>query len=164
MVDHSEKYIMKIWVDADACPAAVREIILRAANRLVIDTVFVANKSLFVPQAPHFSFVQVPLGPDVVDQHIIQHAQCGDLVITQDIPLASTLVTQGIVVISPHGTLFTDNNIGERLASRNLMTDLRDFGMVTGGPKPFGEKEKRAFANAFDQVLTRLMKGDARNR
>ena len=149
---------MKIWVDADACPGAVREIILRAAHRLVINTVFVANKPLFLPQAPHLSFVQVSLGPDVVDQHIIEHAQCGDLVITQDIPLASTLVAQGIVVISPHGTLFSDSNIGERLASRNLMTELRDFGLVTSGPKPFGEKEKRAFANTFDQVLTRLLK------
>lgn len=149
---------MKIWVDADACPSAVREIILRAANRLVIDTVFVANKSLFLPQTPNLSFVQVPLGPDVVDQYIIERTECGDLVITQDIPLASTLVTQGVVVISPHGALFSESNIGERLASRNLMTDLRDLGMVTGGPKPFGEKEKRAFANAFDQVLTRLLK------
>lgn len=158
MVVYQEKLVMKIWVDADACPGPVREIILRAANRLVIQTIFVANKSLFLPQAPHLSFVQVPLGPDVVDQHIVEHAQSGDLVITQDIPLAALLVPQGIIVISPHGTLFTDNNIGEWLASRNLMTDLRDIGLMTGGPKPFGEKEKRAFANAFDQALTRLSK------
>jgi len=149
---------MKIWVDSDACPAAVREIILRASNRLVIETAFIANKPLFIPQAPHLSFVQVPLGPDVVDDYIVEHSACGDLVITQDIPLAAILVAQGVVVISPHGTLFTDNNIGERLAHRNLMTDLRDLGAVSGGPKPFGEKEKRAFANAFDQVLTRLLK------
>jgi uncharacterized protein YaiI (UPF0178 family) len=149
---------MKIWVDADACPGAVRDIVIRAANRRAIDTAFIANKPLFVPQAPHLSFIQVSLGPDVVDQHIIEQAQCGDLVITQDIPLAATLVAQGIVVISPHGTLFSESNIGERLASRNLMSDLRDFGLVTGGPRPFGEKEKRAFANAFDQALTRLLK------
>ncbi len=149
---------MKIWVDADACPGAVREIVLKAANRLVVHTTFVANKALFLPQAEHLYFVQVPAGPDVVDGYIIEQAITGDLVITQDIPLAAELVNQGVVVISPHGTLFTDGNIGDRLASRNLMSDLRDTGMITGGPKPFGEKEKRAFANAFDQALTRLLR------
>ncbi|WP_373530975.1 YaiI/YqxD family protein [Vampirovibrio sp.] len=149
---------MKIWVDADACPGAVRDIILRAANRLVLHTTFVANKALCLPVAPHLYFVQVAAGPDVVDLYIIEQAQQGELVITQDIPLAAQLVNQGVTVISPHGTLFTDGNIGDRLASRNLMSDLRDTGMITGGPKPFGEKEKRAFANAFDQTLTRLLK------
>jgi uncharacterized protein YaiI (UPF0178 family) len=150
--------MMKIWIDADACPGAVRDIILKAANRLVISTTFVANKPLFVPESAHLGFVRVSAGPDVVDQYIVEHAHSGDLVITQDIPLAAQLVTNGVVVISPHGTLFTENNMGERLASRNLMADLRDTGMVTGGPKPFGEREKRAFANTFDQVLTRLLK------
>ena len=149
---------MKIWVDADACPGAVREIVLKAANRLVVHTTFVANKALFLPQAEPLHFVQVSAGPDVVDFYIIEQATAGDLVITQDIPLAAQLVNQGVVVISPHGTLFTDGNIADRLASRNLMSDLRDTGMITGGPKPFGEKEKRAFANAFDQALTRLLR------
>lgn len=149
---------MKIWVDADACPGAVRDIVLKAANRLVVHTTFVANKPLYLPVASHLFFVQLPAGPDLVDLYIIEQAQEGELVITQDIPLAAQLVTQGVTVISPHGTLFTDGNIGDRLASRNLMSDLRDMGMITGGPKPFGEKEKRAFANTFDQVLTRLLK------
>jgi uncharacterized protein YaiI (UPF0178 family) len=149
---------MKIWVDADACPGAIKEIILKAANRLTIDTIFVANKALYVPEAPHLSFVKVALGPDVVDQYIVDYAQTGDVVITQDIPLAAQLVNQGIIAISPHGTLFCENNIGERLAYRNFLSELRDTGMVTGGPKPFGEREKREFANTFDQVLTRLLK------
>jgi uncharacterized protein len=149
---------MKIWVDADACPGVIRDIVLKAANRHVIETVFVANKSLFLPPAEYLSFVLVEQGPDVVDRYIIAHAQRGDLVITQDIPLAAELVPQGIVAISPHGTLFDDSNIGERLSFRNLMSDLRDTGMITGGPKPFGEKQKRAFANTFDQCLTKLLK------
>ena len=149
---------MKIWVDADACPTVVKEIILKAASRLSIPTVFVANKGLFIPDSPLFSLVQVAQGPDIVDQYIIANAQSGDVVITQDIPLAAALVPSDIVVISPHGTLFDDHNIGERLAYRNLLSDMRDTGLVTGGPKPFGEKEKRAFANTFDQVLTRRMK------
>lgn len=150
---------MKIWVDADACPGAIKEIILKAANRLTIDTVFVANKALYVPEAPHLSFVKVALGPDIVDQYIVAHAQAGDLTITQDIPLAALLVDQGVIAISPHGTLFSENNIGERLAYRNFLADIRDTGVITGGPKPFGEREKREFANTFDQVLTRLLKG-----
>ncbi len=149
---------MRIWVDADACPGAVREIILRAAGKHRLSTVFVANKPLFVPQGPHLSFVQVGAGPDVVDQYIIDHAEAGDLVITQDIPLAGQLVPMGISVISPHGTLFTENNIGERLSFRNFMTDMRDTGLITGGPKPFGDKEKRQFANTFDQTLTLLLR------
>jgi uncharacterized protein YaiI (UPF0178 family) len=149
---------MKIWVDADACPGAIKEIILKAANRLTINTIFVANKPLFIPEAAHLSFVRVGQGPDIVDQYIIDHAESGDVTITQDIPLAAQLVSQGVIPMSPHGTLFTDNNIGERLAYRNLMADMRDGGMITGGPKPFGEKEKREFANTFDQVLTRLLK------
>jgi len=149
---------MKIWVDADACPGVVRDMILKAANRHVIETIFVANKNLYLPPADHLSFVLVAQGPDVVDGYIIEHASSGDLVITQDIPLAAELVPQGIVAISPHGTLFDDNNIGERLAVRNMMSDFRDSGMITGGPKPFGEKQKRAFANTFDQTLTKLLK------
>jgi uncharacterized protein YaiI (UPF0178 family) len=149
---------MRIWVDADACPGAIKEIIIKAANRLSVETVFVANKLISLPSSPYLLFVRVALGPDVVDQHIVAQAQPGDLVITQDIPLAAQLVPLGIVTMSPHGTLFSPNNIGERLAVRNFLQDMRDTGQITGGPKPFGEKEKRQFANTFDQSLCRLLR------
>lgn len=149
----------KIWVDADACPGAVREIVLKASRRLNVPTVFVANKGIYLPLSELLQFVQVAQGPDVVDQYIVAHSRPGDLAITQDIPLAADLVAQGVTAISPHGTLFTEASIGEKLSSRNFMQDLRDAGLVTGGPKPFGDKEKRQFSNTFDRVLTRLLKG-----
>lgn len=149
---------MKIWIDSDACPGAVRDIVLKAVHRHSIETVFVANKKLYVPDAPYISFVKVELGPDIVDQYITANAQAGDLIITQDIPLAADLLALGAVAISPHGTIFSSQNIGERLAVRNMLSDMRDTGIMTGGPKPFGEKQKRDFANAFDQTLTKLLR------
>lgn len=149
---------MKLWIDADACPQAIKEIIIKAAQRLTLETIFVANKPLAVPRGDNFSFVQIQQGPDVADQYIVDQAMAGDLAITQDIPLAAQLVEKQVWVINPHGVLFTESNIGERLANRNLMQGLRDTGMITGGPKPFSDKDKRQFANAFDQLLTRLLK------
>lgn len=149
---------MKIWVDADACPGAIRDIILRAANNRQVATVFVANKPLSLPASPYCVFVQVALGSDVVDQYILDQLQPGDMVITQDIPLAAELVNRNVPAISPHGILFTAANIGDRLAARDLMHDLRGSGLISGGPKPFSDKDKRQFANTFDQVLTRLLK------
>lgn len=149
---------MKIWVDADACPGAVKEIIIKAALKRGVPTVFVANKDIHLPVSPHLSTIRVALGPDVVDQHIVAHAQPEDLVISQDIPLAAELVNMGLTVMSPYGTLFTSSNIGERLSYRNFMHEMRDTGLITGGPKPFTDKEKRQFANTFDQALTRLLK------
>lgn len=149
---------MKLWIDADACPQAIKEMIIKAAQRLKLATVFVANKPIAVPQSEHFSFVQIAKGPDVADLYIVAQAMAGDLVITQDIPLAALLVEKGVWVINPHGVVFTESNIGERLANRNLMQELRSAGLVSGGPKPFSDKDKRQFANAFDQLLTRLLK------
>jgi uncharacterized protein YaiI (UPF0178 family) len=153
---------MRIWVDADACPGAIKEIVIKAAIKREVLTVFVANKDIWLPPSPQLSAVRVALGPDVVDRHIVAESQTGDLAITQDIPLAAQLVPKGLVVISPYGTLFSVDNIGDRLGVRDFMQDMRDAGLVTGGPKPFGEKEKRQFANAFDQALTRLLNGKAR--
>ncbi len=150
---------MKIWIDADACPVAIKEILIKAAQRLSLETVFVANKALYIPQSPLFSLVQIKQGPDVADQYIVDHACAGDLAITQDIPLAALLLNQNVLVISPHGTLFTQANMGERLANRNLMQELRDTGLISGGPKPFSDKDKRQFANTLDQVLTRALRG-----
>jgi uncharacterized protein len=147
---------MRIWVDADACPGAIKEIIIRAAMKRLVLTVFVANKEIHLPVSPYLSAIRVPLGADVVDQYIVQEAKINELVISQDIPLAAQLVSAGINVISPYGVLFTDSNIAAKLAMRNFSQELRDMGHNTGGPKPLGEKEKRQFSNMFDQVLTRL--------
>lgn len=147
---------MKIWVDADACPIAVKDIISRAAHRRSIEAIFVANKVLPLMLSPYISFVQVDTTPDAADHYIGENANIGDLVVTQDIPLAHILVPKNIVVLSPRGLVFTPDNIGERISVRNLMQDLRDSGESTSGPKPFGDKERREFASAFDRALTKL--------
>ena len=149
---------MKIWVDADALPGAVKDIIVMAAHRRSVELTFVANALLTLPTSPLISFTQVDMTPDAADRLIAERAEIGDLVVTQDIPLASVLVQKGIVVISPRGDLFSEENIGERLAIRNLLQDVRDSGEVTGGPKQFGDKEKRAFASTFDRELTKLLR------
>lgn len=148
---------MKIWVDADACPGAIKEVILKAALKRSIATVFIANKPIVIPASPMLYAVQVDHGPDVADQYIVTHAEAGDLVITQDIPLAAQLVPKGIHVISLHGTLFTESNIRERLSIRNFMQDLRDSGTKTSGPKPFSTRDKTNFANAFDRILNKVL-------
>lgn len=148
---------MQLWIDADACPGAIKEIIIRAALKREVKTIFVANKIIILPQSAWLENVQVPLGPDRVDQYIVEHAEAGDLIVSQDIPLAAELVSREAVVMSPHGVLFTPNNMAEKLSHRNFLQEMRDAGLVTGGPKPFGDKEKRAFANTFDQTLNRLL-------
>ena len=154
---------MKIWIDADACPGPVRDIVIAAALKRKVAIGFVANKNLTMPPSPLISFNLVDASPDAADRFIVEHTLPGDLAITQDIPLAHQLVTKGIVTISPRGITFDHSNIGERLSVRDLMQDLRDSGEITGGPKQFGEKEKRAFASAFDRALTRLLLTEARN-
>jgi len=149
---------MKIWVDADAAPGAVKDIVMAAAVKRAVEAVFVANKKLTIPQTALISFVQVEVSPDAADYLIAADSAIGDLVITQDIPLAHILVTKGVTTISPRGVVFTPDNIGERLSVRDLMQGLRDAGEITGGPKQFGDKEKRAFASAFDRELTRLIR------
>lgn len=149
---------MKIWVDADACPGSVRDIVLTAAYKRKLETVFVANKQLSLPVSDLVKFVQVGNAPDAADAYIIEQSIEGDLVITQDIPLAHPLVHRKIVVISPRGVVFDEDNIGDRLSIRDMMQDMRDAGVVTGGPKQFGDKEKREFASSFDRELTKLLK------
>ncbi|MGD9683539.1 MAG: YaiI/YqxD family protein [Candidatus Obscuribacterales bacterium] len=146
---------MKIWVDADACPVALREIISRAAHKRQIDAIFVTNSELRVPESPFISVVRVEGGPDRADDYIAEQAEAGDLAITQDIPLAHRLVDKDVLVIEQRGVLLTRENIGERLSIRDFMQDLRDAGLQSGGPSPFGEKEKRAFAATFDRVVTK---------
>lgn len=149
---------MKIWVDADACPGPVRDILLRAAQRLRVRIVFVANKRLNLPVSELVSSVQVGAGLDVADGHIAEAAERGDLAVTQDIPLAARLVPRGVVVLDPRGELFSEENISERLSVRNFLQELRDSGVQTGGPNAFSAQDRQQFAAALDRELTRLVK------
>ena len=149
---------MKIWVDADACPGPVKDIICAAAIRRRVETVFVANKPLMLGSSPFLKLIQVEKGPDVADLYITERVDEHDLVITQDILLAHNLVASGVTVVDPRGRKYTEDNIGEIVSTRNLMQVLRDSGEVGGGPKQFGNKEKQAFAAAFDQELSRLLR------
>ncbi|MDQ3265441.1 MAG: YaiI/YqxD family protein [Myxococcota bacterium] len=149
---------MKIWVDADACPGPVKEIILRAAERLAVPAVFVANKAISLPRSELFSTVQVGKGLDVADAYVSAQAVRGDLAVTQDIPLASALVKKGVVVMDVRGQPFTEENIDERLSVRNFMQELREGGVMTGGPAGFGPQDKQRFAATFDRELSRLVR------
>lgn len=147
---------MKIWVDADACPGPVRDILLRAAQRLRVRIVFVANKRLQLPVSDLVSSVQVGAGLDVADGHIAAAASSGDLAVTQDIPLAALLVPKGVVVLDPRGERFSEENISERLSVRNFMQELREAGVATGGPSAFSAQDRQQFAAALDRELSRL--------
>lgn len=149
---------MTIWVDADACPREVKEIIFRAAERRGVRTVLVANGSMFVPPGRLISAVRVEKGPDVADSYIVKSSEPGDVAVTADIPLAAELVQRGLEVIDPRGALYTEDNVRERLSTRDLMQHLRDGGLETGGPRPFDERAKREFANRFDTVLSRALR------
>lgn len=150
---------MRIWIDADAAPRDVKEIVFRAAKRLELQTVMVANQRLSKPLDNAFiSTVLVQGGPDVADQHIADHAVPGDVAITADIPLAAILVEKGIIVIDPRGELYDAENVRERLSVRDFMESLRGSGVETGGARPYGAKEKQAFAGALDRVLTAALR------
>ncbi|MBU8897849.1 YaiI/YqxD family protein [Corallococcus sp. H22C18031201] len=153
---------MRIWVDADACPGPVREILVRAAQRLRVPAVFVANRPLGLPRSEWVSSVQVGAGLDVADRHIAATAEAGDLAVTQDIPLAALLVPRGVVVLDPRGELFTEENVQERLSVRNFMQELRESGVMTGGPSGFSAKDRQEFAAALDRELTRLLRSSGR--
>jgi uncharacterized protein YaiI (UPF0178 family) len=151
---------MKIWVDADAAPRDVKEIVMRAAKRLEIPCVLVANQWLTPPRNNAWvSAEQVAGGPDVADRHIIEHSAAGDLAITADIPLAAELVEKEVVVLDPRGQEYSRENVRERLSIRDFMDSLRGAGVETGGAKPWGQKEKQAFAGALDRILTAAMRG-----
>tara|TARA_B110000438_G_scaffold224432_1_gene218222 strand:+ start:13 stop:474 length:462 start_codon:yes stop_codon:yes gene_type:complete len=143
----------RIWVDADACPKVVKEILYRAADRVGVTVILVANQALDVPGSPYIQSVQVPLGFDVADNHIAQSAASGDLVITADIPLAAEVVAQGCMAINPRGELYTEENIRERLNMRDFMATLRSSGVETGGPSSFGQSDRQSFANQLDRFL-----------
>ncbi len=148
---------MHIWVDADACPRLIRDIILRAAERRGITTTLVANQSLHLPPSPHVRGVRVPGGFDEADKHIENAVAPGDLVITADIPLAAAVIARGALALNPRGTLYTSENIGERLAVRDMLDELRSARLVRGGPPPLEQKDRQAFANQFDRLLARAV-------
>lgn len=143
----------QIWVDADACPQVVKDILLRAAERTGVAICFVANQPVRLPAGLPVRAVQVPSGFDVADNYIVQHLSAGDLVITQDIPLAAEVIKLGALAIGPRGQLHTPESIGQRLAMRDLLSDLRDAGMVRGGPPPFAAADKQQFAKQLDKWL-----------
>lgn len=146
---------MKIWIDADACPKVIKEVVYKVSARLKIPVCLVANSYMNVPQYPFISFVKVGNGADVADMYIVEHLSESDLVITADIPLASEVVKKGALAINPRGELYDEDNISERLSMRDFMKDLRDNGLVTGGPDAFRAKDKISFTNSLNKILAK---------
>ena len=150
---------MKLWIDADAAPRDVKEVVFRAAERLRLDTVLVANQRVVVPPGmPFVTAVWVAGGPDVADRHIADHAEPGDVAVTADIPLAAILVEKRVHVIDPRGEEYTPENVRERLSVRDFMDGLRGAGVDTGGARPYGPKDKQAFAGALDRVTAAALR------
>ena len=145
---------MQIWIDADACPNTIKEILFRAAIRREIDITLVANNALTVPASKHIRTIKVGQGLDVADREIVRQLKAGDLVITADIPLAADVIEKGGHALNPRGEFYSEENIRERLSMRNFMDELRSGGIETGGPPSLGPKEKQAFANQLDRFLT----------
>jgi len=146
---------MKIWVDADACPNPIKDILFRAAQRTGVHLTLVANHQVQIPRSPHISFVQVRSGFDVADNEIVNRLDDGDLVVTGDIPLAAEIIENGGRVLGPRGELYTRDNIKARLTMRDLMESLRSSGVDTGGQAALSQADRKTFANHLDQILTR---------
>ncbi|MEO8337785.1 MAG: YaiI/YqxD family protein [bacterium] len=150
---------MRLWVDADAAPREVKEIVFRAAERLSLPTTLVANQRIQLPLGYTFvSTERVEGGPDVADRFIEAAAEKGDIAITADIPLAAALVAKGVAVLDHRGEEFTPENVGERLSVRDFMADLRSSGVETGGPRAYSARDKQAFASGLDRMLTRALR------
>src|SRR5690554_631034 len=148
---------MQIWIYADACPRLARDLVVRFSLKRKLQVIMVAGQPQHKPAFACVSLVVVPAGPDAADDHIVEQAQPGDLAICSDIPLAARLLAKGVAALDPRGHEFTEKNMGERLATRNLLADLRDGGQLVGGGQPaYGERDKQQFANALDRLLTRL--------
>ena len=144
---------MQIWVDADACPNVIKEILFRAADRVAVQVILVANQAIQVPRSRHIRSIQVASGFDVADNYIVQQAKAGDLVITADIPLASEAIDKGCLALNPRGELYTTENIRQRLNIRDFMDTMRSSGVDTGGPPAFSKADRMAFANQLDRLL-----------
>jgi len=146
---------MQVLVDADACPAVIKDMLFRAARRAEVQVTLVANQYLRTPPSPFIRSIQVPAGFDVADARIIELAATGDLVITADIPLAAAVLDKGAHALDPRGNWFTRENIQERLTLRDVMDQLRSAGVETGGPAPFSTRDSKAFASQLDRFLAR---------
>ena len=146
---------MQIWVDADACPVVIKEILFRAARRVEVKTTLVANQELQVPGSDYIDTVQVRSGLDIADNYIVQHLSPGDLVVTADIPLAAAAIEKGAYALNPRGEFYSENHIRERLSLRNFMEQLRSSGIETGGPAAFSRRDREAFANQLDRFLVK---------
>lgn len=146
---------MRIWVDADACPNVVKEILFRAAERTRVPVTLIANQQIRTPRSNVVRAVQVPQGFDAADRWIETQARKGDLVVTADIPLAAAVIEKGALALNPRGELYTDDNIRERLTTRNLMDEMRGAGVVTSGPATLSQRDRQAFANRLDSLLAK---------
>jgi hypothetical protein len=146
---------MQIWIDADACPAVIKDILYRACQRVSVPLILVANQPLGVPKSPLIKTIQVSGGFDVADQFIVDQHQAGDLVITADIPLAAQVIEKAGHVINPRGAVYTLDNIKQRLTMRNFMEEMRGAGQNTGGPPPLNHSDRQRFANALDTFLAK---------
>ena len=146
---------MRVWVDADACPSEIKELLFRAATRRSVHVTLVANQQLRAPKSDFIESIVVPAGMDVADRRILELVEPGDLVVTSDVPLAADVVAKGGQALNPRGELYTERNVGDRLAVRNMLDELRTAGEIAGGPPNFSAKDKQAFANEFDRWVTR---------
>jgi len=149
---------MKIWVDADACPVVIKEILFKAAMRTGVETTLVANQSVRIPPSPHIKMMQVKPGFDVADDEIVKLVTAGDLVITADIPLAAEVIEKGGLALNPRGEMYTADDIKAKLNMRDFMDTMRASGVSSGGPPPLNQNDRQAFANQLDRWLTRRAK------
>ena len=148
---------MKIWIDADACPRAVREITIKACTKRRILVILVADRHLNLRPSKMVSLIRVPTGEDAVDDRIVEEVKEKDIVITADLPLASRVVDLGCTALNPRGFVYTEANVRERVSMRDFAQELRDVGLDTGGPKPFSERDRKKFADALDRTITRQL-------
>ena len=149
---------MQIWVDADACPAVIKDILYRVAERLQLQVTLVANQLMRVPPSRFVRALQVPQGADVADAEIVRLLAPGDLVVTGDIPLAADVLAKGGFALNPRGEFYTEDNIAQQLTMRKFMEELRSGGVDTGGPAPFGQADRQQFANQLDRHLQRVLR------
>lgn len=147
---------MRVWIDADACPRAAKDQVVKFALKRQFAVILVAGQSQIKPAFVCVQLIVVPSGPDAADDYLVEHAEPGELVICSDIPLADRLIKKGLAVLDPRGREFDERNMGERLAVRNLFTDLREQGQMSGGQGAYSERDRQQFANALDRILTRL--------
>ena len=146
---------MQIWVDGDACPGEVKALLFKAAVSRKVCVTVVANQSIITPKSQYIATVLVPSGMNIADRKIVELASSGDLVVTADIPLAADVIAKGALALNPRGELYTSDNIGGRLAMRDLIDGLRGGGLITGGPSGYGPKDRQAFANQLDKWLSK---------